>query len=47
MKIKKPFNETVVGKILIKIILPIFLKKQKFIKTDQDRKNIDDIVDRL
>ena len=47
MKNKKPFNETVVGKILIKIIFPMLVKKQKFIKTDQDRKNIDDIVDRL
>jgi hypothetical protein len=47
MKPKKPFHETVVGKILLKVILPIFFKKQKFIKTDRDRKNVDDIADML
>lgn len=47
MKLKKPFHETVVGKILLKVILPIFIKKQKFIKTDRDRKNVDDIADML
>lgn len=39
---KKPFFETVVGRILL-TILPIVLKKQKFIKTDQDKKNVDDV----
>ena len=47
MKTKKLFHETVVGKILLKVILPIFFKKQKFIKTDRDRKNVDDIADML
>ena len=47
MKLKKPFHETVVGKIFLKVILPIFIKKQKFIKTDRDRKNVDDIADML
>lgn len=28
-------------------ILPILVKKQKFIKTDQDRKNVDDAADIL
>jgi hypothetical protein len=39
---KKPFFETVVGRILLKV-LPIVLKKQNFIKTDQDKKNVDDV----
>jgi len=39
---KKPFQETVVGRILL-AMLPIFVKKAKFIKTDQDRKNVDDV----
>jgi len=39
---KKPFFDTVVGRILL-TILPIVLKKQKFIKTDQDKKNVDDV----
>ena len=47
MKNKKPFHETVVGKILLKVILPIFIKKQKFIKNGRDRKNVDDIADML
>lgn len=47
---KKPFEETVVGKITItlgKIFLGSFLKKQKFIKTDQDKKNVDDVLDQI
>lgn len=47
MKTKKPFHETVVGRILLKVILPIFIKKQRFIKTEQDRKNVDDVFDKL
>jgi len=39
---KKPFFETVVGRILL-AVLPVFIKKAKFIKTDQDKKNVDDI----
>jgi hypothetical protein len=46
MKTKKPFFETTVGKIL-KIVLPIFLKKQKIIKTNQDKKNVDDVFEKL
>jgi len=47
---KKPFEETVVGKITIilgKIFLGKFLKKQKFNKTEKDEKNIDDILDQI
>lgn len=47
---KKPFFETTVGRILIgfgKIALGSFLKKQKFNKTPQDSKNIDDIIDKI
>jgi hypothetical protein len=39
---KKPFFESTVGRILL-AILPIFVKKAKFVKTDQDRKNVDDV----
>lgn len=44
---KKPFDKTVVGRILIrvgKVALGIFLKKQRFNKTEKDAKNIDDII---
>lgn len=44
---KKPINETVVGKIAIeigKVLLSIFLKRQKFVKTEKDSNNIDDII---
>ena len=47
---KKPFQESVVGKILIgigKSLLTSFLKRQKFVKTDQDKKNIDDVMDKI
>ena len=47
---KKPFEQTVVGKITItlgKIFLGKFLKNQKFIKNDQDRKNVDDVLDQI
>ena len=47
---KKPFQESIVGKILIgvgKVLLTSFLKKQKFVKTDQDKKNIDDVMDNI
>lgn len=47
---KKPFFETVVGRILIglgKIALSSFLKKQKFNKTEKDSKNIDDIINNI
>lgn len=47
---KKPFFETVVGKIVIQIgksILGSILKKQKFNKTEKDAKNIDDIINNI
>lgn len=47
---KKPFFETVVGKITItlgKIFLGRFLKKAPFIKTDQDKKNVDEIINNI
>lgn len=47
---KKPFEKTVVGRIAIvlgKIFLGSFLKKQKFIKTEQDKKNVDDVLDQI
>lgn len=47
---KKPINETVVGKIAIgigKVFLSIFLKRQKFVKTEKDEKNIDEIIDQI
>jgi hypothetical protein len=47
---KKPFEETVVGKIAItlgKIFLGKFLKNQKFNKTEQDAKNIDDVLNNI
>lgn len=47
---KKPFDQTVVGRILIgvgKVALGIFLKKQKFNKTEKDEKNIDDIIEKI
>lgn len=47
---KKPFDKTVVGRILIvvgKAALGIFLKKQKFVKTEKDSKNIDDLIDKI
>lgn len=47
---KKPFNETVVGRIVIgfgKVALSIFLKRQKFNKTEKDAKNIDDLIDKI
>ncbi len=47
---KKPFEETVVGKIIIilgKIFLGSLLKRQKFNKTAKDEKNIDDILDQI
>jgi len=39
---KKPFQDTVVGRIAL-ALLSIVIKRQKFIKTDQDRKNVDDV----
>lgn len=50
MKEKKPFWESVVGKIVIglgKIGLGILLKKQKFNKTEKDEKRIDDIINNI
>lgn len=47
---KKPFEETIVGRIAIvlgKIFLGKFLKNQKFNKTDKDEKNIDNILDQI
>lgn len=47
---KKPFDKTVVGRILIgvgKVALGIFLKRQKFNKTEKDEKRIDDILDKF
>ena len=47
---KKPFLESTVGRILIgvgKIFLGSLLKKQKFIKNEQDKKNVDDILDQI
>lgn len=47
---KKPFDQTVVGKILIgvgKVALSIFLKRQKFNKTEKDAKNIDEIINNI
>lgn len=47
---KKPINETVVGKTAIeigKVLLGIFLKKQKFVKTEKDSKNIDEIINKI
>jgi len=47
---KKPFEQTVVGKITItlgKIFLGKFLKNQRFNKTDKDEKRIDDILDQI
>ena len=47
---KKPFDQTVVGKITItlgKIFLGKFLKNQRFNKTDKDEKRIDDILDQI
>lgn len=47
---KKPFDQTVVGKITItlgKIFLGKFLKKAPFIKTDQDKKNVDDVFNNI
>jgi len=47
---KKPFPESTVGKILIvvgKIFLGKFLKKAPFIKTEQDKKNVDDIINNI
>jgi len=44
---KKPFWESTVGKIVekaIPILLGLVVKKSPFIKTDQDRKNVDDIL---
>jgi len=44
---KKRFWDTTLGKLLekaIPIILSIVVKKAPFIKTDQDRKNVDDII---
>jgi len=43
-------NKNPVGRILIgvgKIFLGSFLKKQKFIKTEQDKKNVDDIINNI
>jgi hypothetical protein len=43
---KKPFFDTVVGKIvtvLAKILLVKAVKQAPFIKTDQDRKNVDEV----
>lgn len=47
---KKPFDKTVVGRILIglgKIALGSLLKRQKFNKTEKDEKRIDDILDEV
>ena len=47
---KKPFEETTVGRIAIaigKIFLGSFLKRQKFNKTEKDEKRIDDILNQL
>lgn len=47
---KKPFFETVVGRILIqlgKMALGSFLKNQKFNKTEKDEKRIDDLIDKI
>ena len=47
---KKPFDQTVVGRITItlgKIFLGKFLKNQKFNKTTKDEKRIDDILDQI
>lgn len=47
---KKPFDQTVVGKIAIglgKVLLGVFLKSRKFNKTPQDSKNIDDIINNI
>ena len=47
---KKPFEETVVGKITItlgKIFLGKFFKNQKFNKTAKDEKRIDDVLDQI
>lgn len=47
---KKPFEKTLVGKILIglsKIALGSFLKKQKFNKTEKDAQRIDEIIDKI
>ena len=47
---KKPFEETTVGRIAIaigKIFLGSFLKRQKFNKTEKGEKRIDDILNQL
>lgn len=47
---KKPFDQTVVGRLVIglgKIALGIFLKRQKFNKTEKDAKNIDEIINNI
>lgn len=47
---KKPFFETVLGKIVIglgKIALGGFLKNLKFNKTEKDEKRINDIIDKI
>ena len=47
---KKPFWKTTVGKIAIslgKMALGVILKRQKFNKTANDEKNIDDILDNI
>jgi len=47
---KKPFFDTVVGKITVtigKIFLGSLLKKQKFVKNEQDKKNVDDILNNI
>jgi len=47
---KKPFEETVAGRIAIiigKIFLGKFLKNQKFNKTEKDEKRIDEIINNI
>jgi hypothetical protein len=39
---KKPFQETIVGRIAL-TLLSILIKKAPFIKTNQDKKNVDDV----
>jgi hypothetical protein len=43
---KKPFFESRLWKI-ITFIVPIFIKKAPFVKTDKDRQRIDDVADIL
>lgn len=47
---KKPFFETIIGKILIgigKIAAGMIIKNQKGIKNTENEKRIDDLIDKI